>query len=262
MATQYLLKLVQAGLKYKPVDASTDIFGFKAVTLGGVQFDETNIVTVSGVNSLTAALAPINSDIAAVSGSVTSSSSSLTTLINSVSGASSIRDDLQDGVVRSVSGNIQNQINAITSDHAREERFEAVSGQTLFTLSTIVFDPSASIRGIVVYKNVGRVFMSSTGSLSDGDYVKVGTNQINWLYPLQDGDRVVVREERTGGGGGGGGATDLENIIVDPSPDSNGGHALGTSSRSWSGVYLKDTMTSNVWLLQVVSGSFQTTQVV
>lgn len=262
MATQYLLKLVQAGLKYKPVDASTDIFGFKAVTLGGVQFDETNIVTVSGVNSLTAALVPINSNIAAVSASIGSSTSSLTTLINSVSGASSIRDDLQDAVVGSVSGNLQSQINSITSNHALEERFEAVSGQTIFTLSTIVFDPSASIRDIVAYKNMGRAYQSSTGNISGGDYVKVGTNQINWLYPLQDGDRIVVREERTGGSGGGGGGTDLQNIVVDPCPDSSGGHALGTLSRPWSGVYLKDTVTANVWLLQVVSGSFQTTQVV
>lgn len=247
MATQYLIKLVQAGLKYTYVDADNDIFAFKAIVLGGQQFDETNIVTVSGGNSLTGSLA-------------------------AVSGASSLRDDSQDLTIASnystlnnkvdtVSGGLQDQIDDILSDTAREERVEAVSGQTLITLSSITFNPLNSVRDVQVFRNMGRVFQSSTGNVSGGDFQKVGNNQIQFFYPLVAGDRITTRDERTGGGGGGGGSTDLENIAVEMAPDTNGGHAVGQNTKGFSALYLKDTTNASVWRVEIVSGALQATQV-
>jgi len=52
--TQYLLKFVTTtnDAFNRPVDETTDIFGFKGIRLGGVLFDETNIQTVSGTESI------------------------------------------------------------------------------------------------------------------------------------------------------------------------------------------------------------------
>lgn len=304
MFESFLLKYIASDgiVRHTPVDENNDVFKLAGIRLGGsFVFDETNIVTVSGVNSLQSVSGDLEDLILSVSGasslrddlqdldlisvsgdledlilSVSGASSlrddlqdldlisvsgDLEDLILSVSGASSLRDDSQDLDLVSVSGNLQGQIDAITSDVANEERFAASGGQTAFDTS-FTFDASASIRDLVVYRNGTRVFQSLTGDLpgvvSGGDYVKNSESQIEFLYPLTDGDRVIIRDERTGGSGGG---VDLENITVDPQPLINAGQSLGTSLKAWESLFLKDTTNSDIYEIQIVSGALQATLV-
>lgn len=263
MISKYLVKYVTATGKYTWVDPSSDIFDLVGIRLGGVLFDQTNIVTVSGVNSQLAA-------IQAVSGASsirddlqdaarTSSVATLNATIVSVSGALHTVDVFLQGEIEAVSGTLQSEIQAILNDRAKEERFEAVSGQILFTLSTIAFDPSATVHDIQVYKNGLKSFQSMTGSLagvSGGDFVKIGTTQVQYLYGLRDGDRVIVRDERTGAGSGGvsGGSADLTHITSDLVPDVDGFRTIGTTTKGFSGVILRDTVTTQKWELQINNG--------
>jgi len=292
----YLLKYITDQGRYEILKPG------ESVTVGGVVIgDGTDIVTVSGVNSLAVVIAEVSgavsleddalrtlietvsgagsarddaqdATIAAVSGAsslrddaqdltLQSVSGSLLARIDSVSGASSLRDDAQDAVTQGVSGNLQSQINAITADRAKEERFEAVSGQQIFTLSTIQFDPDGAVRDAQVFKNGVKMFQSINGSISGavsgGDFIKTET-QVQFLYPLKDGDRVIVRDERTGGGGG---SLDLENISVDIAPDSIGSRSVGKAIRPFSSVYLWDYVCGVSWRLEIVSGVIQAEQV-
>lgn len=302
----FLVRYLEADGKYKILNPATDSVDINGVILGY----GTNVVTVSGTNGLglvsgaldakidsvsgassirddvqdallTSVSGALNAKIDSVSGAssirddiqdalLASVSGTLNAKINSVSGASSIRDDAQDVVTQSVSTNLQGQINAITSDRAKEERFSVSAGQTVVgPLTTIAFDPSYSIRDLQAYYNGQKVFQSINGSLSgdvsaSGDWEKFGLDSIRFLYPLQEGT-VVVRDERTGGGAvsGGGGSTDLENITVNPAPDSNGARTLGVPLKGWDVVFLRDTVVNtNVYRVEIVSGVLQATLVV
>lgn len=239
--SNYLIKYLSDVGRYTQVDEATDIFGFKAIRLDGVQFDPSNIVTVSGGNSL-----------AGVSGVLQGN-------IDAVSGGSSVRDDLQDARMQSVSGSLQSQINAIVNDRAKEET-TTVAGltQRIFTVSTFSFDPSNSIPDIQVDKNGLKMHISPTGVSSVADYHKTDAQTIVFHYDIPQGSKVTIRDERTGGGGGGGGGgTDLDNIITNPAPMVNGGQSLGTNSKAWSGVVLHDAVLGGNWMLEVVSGVLQ-----
>lgn len=189
-------------------------------------------------------------------------SGALKARVDSVSGASSLRDDAQDSATAAVSGNLQGQINAIVADFAREERFEATAGQSLFTLSTIAFDPSPTRRDLQVFKNGVRVYQSLngtvSGTVSGGDWEKVGTTQVRFLRAggLEDGDRVVVRDERTGGG------NDVQHLTVDIAPSVAGGQFVGLPTRPFAGVYVADGVSAGVvWRIGVSGGSLYADQV-
>jgi hypothetical protein len=52
-------------------------------------------------------------------------------------------------------------------------------------------------------------------------------------------------------------AVNLENISVDPTPLSNGSQSLGTVTKAWGSLFFKDTVTSQVYKLEVTNGIFQ-----
>lgn len=230
---QYLIKYIDAQGRSRPVDPNTDVAEFRGILLGGVLFDESNIVTVSGVNSMS------------------SVSGALEDMIMSVSGSSDDRDDL-----------LQDQIDAIVNDQPKEQTF-VVSGpsQRVFGPTTFAFNPSNAIPDIKVYRNGIKMEPSPTGVSSVGDFHKVDGNTIEFHYDVMQPSKVTIRDERTGGGGGGGGGVDLESITVDPKPATNGGFSLGSETAAWDAVYLKDSSDNTVYRLEVVSGFLQAASV-
>jgi hypothetical protein len=56
---------------------------------------------------------------------------------------------------------------------------------------------------------------------------------------------------------GGGTSTDLTNIVVDIQPDTSGNHSVGTVTKPWKDIFLKDKTTAQVWRLEVDSGVLQ-----
>jgi len=276
MLNQYFLKFISdpnnKTARQTIVDESVDVLGLRSIRLGGIVFDETNIVTVSGTNSLESVSGDLTDLILSVSGAsslrndsqdldLISVSGDLTDLILSVSGASSLRDDSQDLDLISVSSSLQSQLDAITSDLPREERFFVSGGQSLIDVTTFTFDPTVTVKDIKVYKNGRVLFQSSSGGepgeKTGGDFVKTSDTQLSLFVPGKDGDRYVIRDERTGGGGGGGGSTDLENIIVNTKPLTNGAVSLGGIGKGWQSLFLNDVTNSDVYEMQISGGVLQ-----
>jgi hypothetical protein len=59
------------------------------------------------------------------------------------------------------------------------------------------------------------------------------------------------------GGGAPGGSIDLTNISVNVTPDVNGSHALGTTSRGWESLYIKDQSSTDIWKIEIIGGVVQ-----
>jgi hypothetical protein len=49
----------------------------------------------------------------------------------------------------------------------------------------------------------------------------------------------------------------LESIAVDIAPSANGGQSVGTETKAWAGLYLKDTANSSVYRIEVSNGVIQ-----
>lgn len=134
---------------------------------------------------------------------------------------------------------LQAQIDALASGVA-EEVVHTVSGDSTTDFSVggvFTFDPSAT-DDIEVFRNVSRQYLSKTGNLEDGGYIKLNSTTIRFLYFPKDGDKVSIRKEN------GSGVQDLENISVNPQPSIDGAQSLGESGgKAWSGLWVKDKNT-------------------
>lgn len=106
----------------------------------------------------------------------------------------------------------------------------------------------------------GELIMNSKWALADdtitfnvGEQPDIGQTLDVFFFP----DPLAVV-----GGGGGGSGVDLNVISTNPAPDTDGGRTLGTDTKGWFEVILKDQNTSNKWRLQVVDGTLQIVLVV
>lgn len=143
------------------------------------------------------------------------------------------------------------------SDEAKEEWFTVVGvPQTTFTTSMNIINDNVKF-DIQVYINGVRMRQATDGTPATGEYIKTSTTSIEFFQAVSVNARVCIRDERSGAALSGGGGVDLTNIVVDPQPLSNGSQALGTVAKSWEAVYLKDTLSSQVYRLEVTGGVFQ-----
>lgn len=144
---------------------------------------------------------------------------------------------------------LQSQIDAITTDTAEELVFAVSGSNTDFDVTGyFTFDPSNLVRDIIVYRNVSRQYLSPSGLIADGHYKKLNSTTIRFLYAMSDGDKVIIRKERTGGG------LDLRNIGVNPRPAISGNQSLGDATRLWDGVYVKDKVSGLAFEMAVSGG--------
>lgn len=149
----------------------------------------------------------------------------------------------------------------IFSNTEKVQKFIAgVGGQYLFTLDPVVFSVSSANTDLDAdYFIEGRWQPQSIlGNFSDGSVRKNSTLQIETSELISEGEAFyVVRRTLggTGGGGGGGGGTDLENITVPlgfVTPLS-----VGTLAKPAASVILHDTVTTDIWRIEVASGILQ-----
>jgi|GEM_PF-5792897 len=147
-----------------------------------------------------------------------------------------------------------NEINAALTAHALEDIFSVTSPQTDFTSSDITWSPDNTIPDIQVYRNGQKLLLASDGTSATGEYKKTSGTSITFFDTINGSvavpARVIVRQERTGGGA----VLDLTNITVNPQPLTNGSLSIGTTAKSWSSLYLHDTVTSGIYKLSVTSG--------
>lgn len=140
---------------------------------------------------------------------------------------------------------------------AQEEDFLVGSGgQAVFT-TTAMDDFSANniYLDITVYVNGRKMTQDTSGGLGK-DFRKTAVDTIEFADTIPEFAVVTIRNERTGAPPIGGGV-DLTNITVDPQPITNASNSLGTSTKAWKSVFVKDTLSAQVYELKVVGGVLQ-----
>ncbi|MBK9390481.1 MAG: hypothetical protein IPN68_09905 [Bacteroidetes bacterium] len=136
----------------------------------------------------------------------------------------------------------------------------STSGQTLFDITDFDFSASNADFDITVFVNGAKQKQSISSGL-DTDYRKNSATQVEFARPLNKlGTRVTVRRD-VGGTITVNPGIDLNSITTNPAPDINGNRYLGTTSKGWAGLYVKDTANSTVWRIEVVNGVIQANSV-
>lgn len=172
-------------------------------------------------------------------------------------------------------GVLDGEVAAILANNPKQKRFVVAavlpSGGvsagvvgTVFDTSTapaFVFDVDPTILDVELWINGARWVQCTVGDFSTGGFRKNSDHLLETSTAVPANAEVVVWKQGTNSAGGGGSGADLDAITTDPKPSVAAGHSLGTLAKPWSGLYLKDTSTSQVYRLEVISGVFQATLV-
>lgn len=140
---------------------------------------------------------------------------------------------------------------------AIEEKFlVGVGGETNFSVSGFLFSEDNAIPDIAVYVNGKREFQALDGNPANGSFIKLSGYEIEFTDTVSEGAEVVIHHER-GSGSGTSANLNLNNITTNPAPDISGNRSLGLITKGWKSLYLKDTASSQVYEVKVVSGIIQ-----
>ena len=166
-----------------------------------------------------------------------------------------------DGVDIDIS-DLQGSLAAILANNPGEETFTAgVGGQSTFTLTQFEIDADNSIYDVEAYIDGRRMLLDPAGALTKG-FRKNSTTEIQFSEIVPEGKEVTFWKQGTSSAGsGGGGGSDLSAIVVDPRPAVNGDKSLGTATKAWGSVFIKDKADASVWELEIVNGTMQATLV-
>lgn len=189
-------------------------------------------------------------DIVALDGRLDTAEATIVTHTGEIS-ALDIRLDTAEGEI----DQLQADLSTIEANTPDEEEFTSDGVTTTFDLASIVVDADNLVRDIEVFVD-GRREMQATSGIFSGNkgWRKNSTSQIELAAAVLLGKVITVWKQGTAVVVSGGGGTDLQNITVHPQPSTNGGKALGTVTKAWEAVYLKDTASAQVWKLQVNGG--------
>lgn len=160
---------------------------------------------------------------------------------------------------------LQSDVAAIAGNNPKQGRLVVTGGPiTTVDLSTFAspftVDAAHTVLDVELWVNGARWVQCTVGDFSTGGFRKNSTSILETSVPIPDNAEVIVWKQGTSSGGGGGGS-DLTAITTDPRPSVSAGQALGTLAKPWSGLYVKDTVTAQVYLIQVVNGSFEALEV-
>jgi hypothetical protein len=238
--SQNLLKLqvINGRARTAAVDEDNDGFRFKEITIGSVTLTEE---IVSGLSYEL---------VETVSGDLQTQIDNLVFDQGAVSGNLQTQIDQLSGVIDDILSNNPDQYTEVVA---------SPSGQSVFDIP-FTFDALSTVLDVEVFINGRRYPQCTVGDFSTGNFRKNSSTQVELDEVIPYDAQFVIWKQGTATGGGGGGA-DLDNIDTNPKPAVAGLYSLGTMSKPWSGLYLKDTVTSQVWLLQVVSGAFEVVEV-
>lgn len=146
---------------------------------------------------------------------------------------------------------------AFANDEAKEERILVAVDATIFSISGFTFIDDNSKVDIQVTVNGVKYHQAIDGTSATGLYKKNSISEIEFFETISASATIVVRDERTGASISGGGGVDLTNITVSPQPLTNGSSDLGTDTKAWGAVFLKDQTDGTTYKLEVVAGVFQ-----
>lgn len=154
--------------------------------------------------------------------------------------------------------NLQSNLAAILANNPEEETFTVgVGGQSVFNLTAFAVDADNTKRDVEAYVDGRRILLDTTGGLTKG-FRKNSTTQVETAETIPEGKEVTFYKQGTSATGV---DSDLTAITVSPRPSVDAALPLGTQANTWSGVYLKDTVTAQKYRLEIVSGGLQITEV-
>lgn len=149
-------------------------------------------------------------------------------------------------------------VEAIQNNFAQQAIFLSTDGQVDFVVTEFDLDPDNSVLDLDVRID-GRLQTQDEAGSSAESFFKVDEFTVRLSEPLPEGKQVVIFKRGTSSGpaitAGSAPASDLTSIVVAPAPAVNGAKALGAPLKAWSGLYIKDTTTSQVYFLHVDNGA-------
>lgn len=151
---------------------------------------------------------------------------------------------------------LQADLATIESNNPDEENFVAIAAQVLFTLTEFAVDADNSVRDAELFIDGRRQLQAIDGVFSaTKTWRKNSTTEIEVAAAPGAGKVVTVYKQGTAVVVGGG--SDLANITIDPRPSVNGGNSLGTDTKAWASLKVKDKASAQVWEIEVNNGVLQ-----
>lgn len=166
----------------------------------------------------------------------------------------------QNGRLDDTEADISSLQGDLATIEANNPAFETLlsAGQTVFTATTLTWDASNTVLDIEVYINGRKYDVDASGVTK---WKKTSTTALLFSFTVPASAEVTIWKQGTAVVVSGGGGTDLSNIVVDPKPAVNAAVGLGTVTKAWKSVFLKDKATAQVWELEIVNGVLQATAV-
>lgn len=93
-------------------------------------------------------------------------------------------------------GALDNAVALALAESSLEDTVIANPGDTIITFPLLTFDANNAVWDLKIYRNPSKVKQDPTGGLGE-DYRKIGSNQVEFAYPLRGGDKITGRMERT-----------------------------------------------------------------
>lgn len=160
--------------------------------------------------------------------------------------------------ITSLSGSLA----AILANNPAQYRTVVVAtSQTIFDTASFTFDPLATVLDIELFVNGAKWVQCTVGDFSTGGFRKNSAHVVEVSQAIPKNAEVVLWKQGTSSAGSGGSGANLDAITTNPAPTAAGGQTLGTLAKPWAGVYIKDAVSGQVYLLQVVNKIFDVTEV-
>lgn len=179
-------------------------------------------------------------------------STNTTNIAQNASDISDNDDDITD---------LQNDLGQILSNEAAEEIkvSPGPGGATIFTLTSLTVDPDNTVRDVEVFVDGVRQGIAVDGvfNASYKQFRKNSATEIEFANTVAAGAAIHIWKQGTSVISAGA----LTAINVDIQPSVSGGQSVGTITKPWASLFLKDKTTAQVWELEVDNGTFSVTQV-
>lgn len=134
----------------------------------------------------------------------------------------------------------------ILSENAREFDLVRVS-PTVYRCNEIEWNPENDVFDVVIFRNNVKRTQGE-----NRDFIKISSNEVEFYEEIEDGEEIRVRQERSGAPSTG--SADFVNIPVSLQPDTNGARNIGSVTRAWGALFLKDKTTAQVYELSIDNG--------
>lgn len=149
---------------------------------------------------------------------------------------------------------IDTALAAILANVPESQVFIADGSQTTFNLTLFTMSANNTKEDLQIFADGRRLNLATSGVLSaDYQWKKNSTTQIQLFEAPGAGVRITVYKQGTSSAG----SVNFGAVDMDLLPDNNGVRKLGNTTKAWEALYLKDTVTAQVYRVEIANGVFQ-----